>query len=351
MTFFLPPMLPDSTQKTLQAIYLVSSDEPLLLRDWLDQSRKTLLGQGFEEIVSYQVEQGLDWDSLMQDGQSMSLFSQRQCLIVRFNSSKPGQQGARFIQHITRQPGDDLVYILVMPKLDAAVKSSAWLKAIKKVGEVIELKPVYPNQRADWILQRAAAKGVSLDRQAAMVLADLTEGNLLATDQELEKLALTTRPGVMIDYAEINQRIEHSARYTQYLLVDACLEGKIKRAVKILRGLREEGMQPVQFLYSLQQALEALMQLKLAQRDHALSADTWKALRIWPAKQRLYSQALSRLGLPDIERLLVQCAKLDRLNKGQQRDAFDGDDWLALHILVAELAGVRQTEYQQALMK
>jgi DNA polymerase-3 subunit delta len=342
MAFFCPTMLPESANKTLQSIYLLTSEEPLLQRDWLDQARSLLLEHGIEEIVSYQVEQGFDWDGLLEDGQSLSLFSQRKCLIIRFNSGKPGQQGARFINSVCEQLGADVTYILVMPKLETAARNSSWLKALKRAGEVIELKPVYPNKRPEWIMQRAASKGLNLDRQAAMMLAELTEGNLLATDQELEKLVLSIEPGRLVDYDEISRSIEQSARYTQYLLVDACLEGKMKRAVRIVRGLRQEGWVPVQFVYALQQTLEQLLNLKLAQREGRLNNETWKALRIWPSKQRLFSQALSRLEPAEIERLLVQCAKLDRLNKGQQRDAFDGDDWLALHTLVSELAGVRQ---------
>ena len=339
-------MLPESTSNQLKPVYLVTSDEPLLLRDWLDSARRTLAAEGFAEIVSYQAEQGLDWDSLIEDGQSLSLFSERRCLILRFNSNRPGQPGARFIARLAEQPGEDVIHILVMPRLDGSAKNSAWLKQLRQCGEVIELKPVYPDKRVDWIMQRACGKGLKLDRQAAMVLADLTEGNLLATDQELEKLALTAQPGETIGFPEISQSIEQSARYTQYLLVDACLEGKMKRAVRILRGLREEGMKPVQFLFALQQALEILAQLQLARRNRTLSPASWKALRIWPAKQKLYELALGRLAVSDIERLLVQCAKLDRLNKGQEYPAYDGDEWLALHVLVAEMAGVRQTGYR-----
>jgi DNA polymerase-3 subunit delta len=333
-------MLPASLTNAPRAIYLLSSDEPLLLREWLDAARKSLQQQGFEEIISHSVEQGFDWDGLLQEGMSLSLFSSKKCHILRFASNRPGQVGAKFIAQLCAALAEDTVFILVMPKLDMAAKNSAWMKKISKAGEVCELKPVYSNQLPQWISQRAAAKGLQLDQQGAMLLADMTEGNLLATDQELEKLALQFEPGAVLGLEQIEQSISRSSRFTHYLLADACLAGQLKRAHKILHGLQQEGIVPVQILYALQGALEVLLQLKLAQQKGQLNANTWKALRVWSSKQRLYTQALSRLGYRQIEQCLRSCAQLDRINKGQQQPSYPGADWMALAFIVEQFSGL-----------
>ncbi len=338
------PMLPDSLRRSPKPVYLVASDEPLLLRDWLDQARAALAEQGFEDIHSHQIESGFDWDGLLQDGQNLSLFSARKALIIRFNGPRPGTSGGRFISQVCENPDADTLYVLAMPKLDTAARNSAWMKKIKQAGEFCELAPVYIDKLAGWIAERAAAKGVILDHQAAMYLADLTEGNLLATDQELEKLALTNEPGLAISFEQLADSIARSARYSQYLLVDACLAGKAQRAVKILRGLRQEGLQPVQLIFPIQQALENLLELKQHQRADRLDRDVWQSLRIWASKQKLYGSALNRLSLDRIERLLRNCAKLDRLNKGRQVGAQGGDDWLAIQHLVNRLSGLENEE-------
>ncbi len=340
-------MLPASLTSSPRPIYLLSSDEPLLLREWLDAARKSLQQQGFEEILTHSIEQGFDWDGLLQESQSLSLFSEKKCHILRFASNRPGQVGAKYIAELCAAPAQDTVFILVMPKLDLASRNSAWLKKIKQAGEVCELKPVYVNQLPQWISQRASAKGLQLDHQAAMLLADMTEGNLLATDQELEKLALSVEPGTQLGIDQIEQSISRSSRFNHYLLADACLAGQLKRAHKILHGLQQEGVAPVQILYALQGALEVLLQLKLAQQKNQLNANVWKALRVWSSKQRLYTQALSRLGYRQIEQCLRSCAELDRINKGQQQPAYPGADWMALAAVVEQFAGLttRKTVY------
>ncbi len=339
ITFFV--MLPASLTSSPRPLYLLSSDEPLLLREWLDAARKALMQQGFEEIISHSVEAGFDWEALLMDAQSLSLFSSRKCHILRFASNRPGQVGAKMIARLCEQPSPGTLFILVMPRLDLASKNAAWLKKISKAGEVCELKPVYANQLPQWISQRAGSKGLQLDHQAAMLLADLTEGNLLATDQELEKLSLQFEPGALIGIEQIEQSIARSSRFTHYLLADACLAGQLKRAHKILQGLREEGIVPVQILYALQGALEVLLQLKLAQQNNGLNPNVWKALRVWSSKQRLYQQALSRLGYRQIEQCLRSCAQLDRINKGQQQPGYPGADWMALAAIVEQFAGLK----------
>ncbi len=334
-------MLPASLLSSPKPVYLLSSDEPLLIRDWLDESRKHLQTIDYEEIYSHQVETGFDWDGLLVDSMSLSLFSRKKCCFIHFKTNKPGLAGAKFISTLSSNPVDDTVYILVMARLDAASKKSAWFKKLVSIGESIELKPVYTNELPSWITERALSKGFAVDYQAAQFLADLTEGNLLATDQELEKLALAFGSDAQISLDQIEQSITRSARYTHYLLVDACLAGQTKRAMKILNSLQSEGFHPVQILYPINFSLEVLLQLKQAQEKGGISPQLWQSLRIWKSKQRLYTSALTRFSLFQIERFLQGCATLDRINKGQQQPNYADDDWHALKWLIDRYSGNR----------
>ena len=333
-------MLPGSLKTSPKSIYLLSSDEPLLIREWLDAARKLLRESGFEEILSYQVDTGFDWDGLLQESQSLSLFSQKKCHIIQFPSNKPGQVGARYIGELCEASLEDSLFILVMPKLDLATKNSAWVKKITKQGELCELAPIYLNKLTQWVKQRASSKGLVLEDEAVNYLADLTEGNLLATDQELEKLLLASGSGVRLNLEQLRESISRSSRYSHFMLVDECLAGNSKRAVKILQGLQLEGFQPIQIQYSLHSTLEQLLELKTAQQQNRLGPNLWKALRIWQTKQNLYQRALRRFSTSQIERFIQSCAKLDRINKGQQQPLYVEADWHALKQLVHAFSGL-----------
>ncbi|MCP4980937.1 MAG: DNA polymerase III subunit delta [Gammaproteobacteria bacterium] len=325
--------------RDIKPVYLLASPEPLLARDWLDAARAALREAGFEDILNLQSDTGFDWQELLEEGDMMSLFSQTKCRIVTLPSGKPGQQGSKVIQSLCENQVDGNVYIFVTPALDRQSRNASWCKAIQACGEIVELKPVYDDQLADWLLHRARDKGLSIDSQSAQFLAERTEGNLLAADQELEKLSLRFAGRDAIDFETIEASVAQSARYSHFLLVEACLAGNTGRALKILKSLEAEGYATTQLRWAIQSALEQLDRLKQAQSGGSVGDRIWQELRIWRNKQRLYQLALTRLGASQIERLLQSCATLDRLGKGQQDSEFQGQDWLEIKSLVAGLSG------------
>ncbi len=335
----------------LKPVYLLASGEPLLLRDWLDASRAALREAGFEDILNLPADSGFDWRELLDEGDMMSLFSSRKCRIVTMPSARPGQQGARVISELCDNPAEDAVYIFVTPALDRQTRNAAWCKKVQAVGEVIELKPVYDNQLADWLLERARQKGLEIDLQSAQFLAERTEGNLLAADQELEKLSIRFAGRERVDFDSIETSVAQSARYSHFLLVDACLAGKPRRALKILKSLRAEGYATAQLRWGLQQVLQQLDELLRARGSGRLNEQCWQRLRIWRNKQRLYQAAMARLDATRVERLLQSCAKLDRLGKGQQDSAFPEPDWFEIELLVAALSGKSGTGYESSFLR
>jgi len=325
--------------RDIKPVYLLASAEPLLARDWLDDARRALREAGFEDILNLQTDIGFNWQELLEESDMMSLFSESKCRIVTMPGGKPGQQGSKVIKSLCENPAEGNVYIFVTPALDRQSKNAGWCKAIQSVGEVVELKPIYDNQLADWLLQRARGKGFSIDSQSAQFLAERTEGNLMAADQELEKLSLRFSGQESVDFETIETSVAESSRYSHFLLVDACLAGKTRRALKILQSLETEGYASAQLRWALQSSLEQLDRLKQAQRSGAMNERLWQELRIWRNKQRLYQAAMARLGALQIERLLQSCATLDRLGKGQQDSGFPRQDWLEIKSLVAGFSG------------
>jgi len=322
------------------SLYLLCGDEHLLLRDWLDSARDSLKRSGFEDIQSYSTDTGLDWNDLLQEIGSPSLFADKKCRVIRMPNGKPGQQGSKIIQALCDDLPDDTIFIFVVPKLDRSSKNSSWFKRVQQVGEIVELQTVYNNQLVDWIIQRARQKSLLIDLESASFLAERTEGNLLAADQELEKLSIRFSEQNELTFEVIEESVAQSSRYNHFVLVDACLAGNGKRAMKVLNSLIGEGFVTTQLLWALQSTLQQLTSLKQAQVSGRISARLWQDLRIWSSKQRLFEGALTRLGIDQIESLLQSCATLDRIGKGQQDAEFSHTDWLQMKSLISEFCGI-----------
>ena len=84
-----------SLARQLQTIYLVSGDEPLLVNEAADAIRATARSQGFTERELHVVERGFDWQGLLADSRSMSLFAQRKIIEIRMANADAGRAGRR----------------------------------------------------------------------------------------------------------------------------------------------------------------------------------------------------------------------------------------------------------------
>jgi DNA polymerase III subunit delta len=322
-------------------IILVSSSEPLLIRDWLDQARAHLRKSGIEDIQTIGGDTSIDWNDLLMEGDSLSLFADQKCRVVHVNNGKPGQQGSKALIQLAENPPELTRIILVFPALDKSAKNSAWFKKVAAVGSIVEIASIYANRLVDWISSRAAGKSLGIDVQAAAFLAERTEGNLLAADQELEKLSIRLGVDGYISLSLVEDSTAESARYHHYLLLDSCLLGNAKRAMRILNSLSGEGVSSVQIRWSIQSTLDLLVKLKHGQSTGGLNDRLWQSLRIWQSKKQMYQKALGRLSIDKIETLIGDCARLDRLGKGQELQGFDAADWLQLKALISEFCGIK----------
>lgn len=336
-----PEQLSNHLKQPLQPVYLLSGDEPLLVQEAGDQLRAAARHQGFSEREVFHADAGFGWDALLQSSQSLSLFSDKQLIELHIPNGKPGVKGADMLAQILASPSPDNLILIYCPKLDAATQRSAWFNAIDKAGVIIQLWPVETQRLPNWIQQRCQSTGLSIDTEAAQLLADRVEGNLLAAAQEIEKLKLLN-DGKPLSVEQILGGVSDNARYDLFGLLDAALEAKSSRCLKIVQGLRAEGTDAIVVLGSLTWELRKL--LELSQYPGAISEMQYKKHRIWGNRKTLVNQALRRLRPTQLSQMLQRCAAIDQAIKGMRPD----DPWLLLSALILELSGkpcLSQTAY------
>lgn len=319
-------------KQPLQPVYLLSGDEPLLIQEAGDQLRMTARANGFSEREVFHADAGFSWESLLQSSQSLSLFSDKQLIEVHIPNGKPGARGSDTLCQVLAAPSADTLILIYCPKLDAAAQRSAWFKAIDSKGVIIQFWPVETQRLPNWIQQRCQNAGLSIEIDAAQLLADRVEGNLLAASQEIEKLKLVNN-GEVLSIEAIIGGVSDNARYDLFGLIDAALGAKSARCLKMLQGLRAEGTDAIVVLGSLTWELRKL--LELSQQSGPISELQYKKHRIWGNRKTLINQALRRLRPNQLAQLLQQCATIDQAIKGMCKD----DPWQLLSALVLELSG------------
>lgn len=320
----------------LAPIYLIHGDEPLQAMEAADAVRAAARDAGYDEREVLAVDSGFDWRQLAATAASGSLFASRRLLELRLDDAKPGDAGSRALTAYAARPADETVLLVLCGKLDGNAQKSRWFAALERAGIAVLVWPLEGRQLAAWIEQRMRGHGLSPGSGVAALLAEQTEGNLLAAAQEIDKLALLYGSGP-IDADRLRDVISDSARFNVFGLADAALAGHGARVVRVVEHLRQEASEPALAAWALAREVQLLDQLhqQIAQGQTATSAMT--RLRVWDKRRPLLQRALERLRAADCRRLLAACGELDRTIKGLA----PGRPWDELQRLALDLAGQR----------
>jgi DNA polymerase III subunit delta len=325
--------------RKLPPVCVISGDDPLLVGEACDQFRAKAKSQGYTERELHFVERGFDWDALRTGSRTMSLFAERKLIEIRLNTASPGD-GAEMIIDFSEHPMDDTLLLIVCPKLDGKALITKWASAIDKNGWVVQAWPIELPKLPAWIRERLSRHGLQADTRACALIAERTEGNLLAAHQEVEKLALLHPPGALAVEA-VEEAVVDSARYDVLQLGVAAMQGQSTRALRILDGLREEGIDATLVLWGINKDLQWLMRCSQLMRNGQSADAAMNAEYVWRPRQAAMKVALSRYKPAVIERLIADAAKVDRAIKGAPVLGIRLDPWLELQALVARLSGAR----------
>ena len=331
-----PTQLAAHLKQGLQALYVLVGDEPLAHRECLDAIRQAARLQGFDERNSLLVERAFNWQQIASYGASISLFASRRLLEINLPSGKPGVEGGKALQALASQALSDTTVLIILPKLEREAKNSAWFSALEKQALVINLEEVPASQLPKWIGARLAQQGQQASPATLEFLAHQVEGNLLAANQEVQKLGLLHPAGELSDDA-VRQAVLNVSRYDAFQLGEAVLAGDSARTVRILQGLQDEGENAVAVMNPLMWVLRPLLGIKQAELRGENIMQAMTSARIYGERQALVKRALSRLSLRQLEAALQKLADIDKTAKG----VMQGDAWLEISRLCFGLAGVR----------
>nr|WP_221282037.1 DNA polymerase III subunit delta [Chiayiivirga flava] len=320
---------------TLPPAILLAGAEPLLLLEAADAVRARARTLGFAEREVHDVETGFDWDALRTSFASLSLFSARRLIELRLPTGKPGKEGGDIVAGFCANPVPDLC-LLVSAAQWSRAHETAWVKSVEQAGWFVPLWPLKPNELPGWIGRRLRQRGVDAGPDAVAALVERVEGNLLAAAQEVDKLALLKPPG-RLDAETMLGLVADSARYDVFRLTDTALAGDTTHALRMLAGLRGEGEQVPPMLSWIASQVQLLAQFSAVAERGGNLGQAMQQARMWDSKQGLFRRALGRGNARHFERLLADCARIDRIAKGRA----GGDAWLELERLIVGIGAPR----------
>lgn len=316
-------------KEPLLPCYLVSGDEPLLVQESLDLIRAAARGGGFESRELYVQMPGFDWKELVATGFELSLFADRRIVELRLPTGKPGREGGAAIIELAEKADRDLLFVVQTPKLDRSTANAKWVKTLDALGGTVQLWPISPRELPGWITARMQKIGLTPEREAVRMIADRVEGNLLAAQQEIEKLRLLLGEGP-VSAENVNQAVADSSRFDVYQLVDAALLGDTSRALRILDGVRAEGVDAVIVIWALTRELRVLARLAESIESGENLGAALQKCGVWRNRQNIVRACVGRHSRAGFHAMIQASRTADAAAKGQMA----GDAWqLATNIV------------------
>ena len=252
--------------KKLLNIYTILGPESVRIEENLSKIYRKSRKENFTFKDTYIIDKKTEWDFLASNSGSIDLFGSKKIIEIKLIGQGPGVKGAKALKEYCLKPDLNVLLVITVEGLDKKSYSSAWIEELEKAGALIFIKPLSLTTLPDWIQEKGQINGISIVKEARLLLAERTEGNLMATLQEINKLTLIY-PKQTIDLQKMEKTISNLTKFSIFDFSNAFITGKTKRAIRILESLKAEGVPETLVLWALSRELGNLF--KVSQKGTA----------------------------------------------------------------------------------
>jgi DNA polymerase III subunit delta len=315
-------------EQHLLPAYLISGDEPLLTGEAADAVRARARAAGFTERETHFLERGADWNDVRASANNLSLFAERRIVELRIPNAKPGKDGGAALVALLGARDPDRLLLILTSRLDRDAQGADWVRAVEANGAWVQVWPVDAGRFSAWLRARFRKVKLNADDDAIELLAERTEGNLLAAHQEIEKLRLLARSD-RVSADDVLKSVADSARFDVFKLGECVLSGDAARTLRMLDGLRAEGVEATLVLWSLTKAVRDLWS--------SLTSGPGGPARAWPRQNAALDRGKRRAPQLSFPRLTTRALRADRMIKGR----LVGNAWDEMALLATDLCAQR----------
>ena len=298
-------------------LFFAYGSEILLVNKSIDHLKSFSKKLGFNEFLKFDINASFDWNAVFNELNETSLFSTQKIIILNLGNAKIGVKGSNAIDEIAQSIPDNIHIILTAEKLDRTQLNSKWFKSVDKNGVVIPHYSIEASQLLNWTIQKLNNLGIQNNQKIAELIAANTEGNLLATDQEIKKIALAY-PSGEIDLDEYKKYITEQSKYSIFNLIDSSFLGKSSQVIKIFKTLSDDSSFPVILSSSLYKELNNLINMSIDMRMGKSLEEVYQSHGVWSYKKNIIKTALSKHSFQHLQKFLMRLSRVDRAIKGRE---------------------------------
>ena len=323
------------TTKLGSPYYLIIGNDPYLQHYAQTQLKTSFKQLGFNEQLTFNIDNQTDWSTIFDSCQEMNLFSDNTLIFLDFGEGSINANITTKLNTLSEMLTAEIVLIISLNKITKANENAQWYKRLSDKLVVVSCNTPDEMQLPKWVTNHLQQKQMQIEPQAIELLCYYYEGNLLALTQIIEQLKLLF-PNQTITYDQIENNINDSAIFTAYHWIDAMVSHKTKRATHIMQQLKMNEFEPLILLRVIQRELILLINLK-----KGLSTKSFKQIfdeyKIWQNKRSMYTTYLNRFDIKDLFNTLKQLTEIEISFKHDSQLQI----WDALSALTLQFMGIK----------
>ncbi len=224
-----------------KGVYVFEGDDALRVEAVVERIKKDVLGDG-GSVFNFHVLHGdvVPIAKIIQQALTLPMMAGRQVIWVKNADQSLGDQASQaHLEKYLENPVSETILILAMDRAD---KRKKWAKLCVSKGFVYDFSPPEGDALLQWITRMAKKENLVLDRQGAMMLAELVGNDLMSLKNEIEKLALVAETmGGKLDSEALSKIIMDQAQLSGFDITEHLMPGHTASALKTWYRMSEWG--------------------------------------------------------------------------------------------------------------
>ena len=238
--------------------------------------------------------------------EQLPMMSSRRVVHIR-NFGKLRDADEEVLLHYLDRPVETSVIIFAADDLDKRKKLA---KALM-LSAAFEFQPLKPLELQTWIKSYLKKAGVEIEPRAGHLILDMVASNLHTLTNELNKLATAALPAGRITVKLVAELISRSREHMNWELSDQIIAGNRRAALKTLRDLLDDRVEPVLLIGLLAGTYRRIALAKAMLAQGAAPAKIFSEVRMPPFKQGAYLAMLRDCDSRSVTKKIQKIAAAD----------------------------------------
>ncbi|HVN71761.1 MAG TPA: DNA polymerase III subunit delta [Desulfomonilia bacterium] len=280
-----------------------TGQETFLMEEELSHLKLQLGDNASMNLAVFNADEGLSMDEVLGLCNTLPFLSEKRGIVVRNSHKLTAKQLDQAIAYL-ENPCETTTFILVMEAEKTDKDLAKLLKRFDGKASIIRFEAIKNrSERLSWIMDRALLHGKKIDKDAAVLLAEMAGSSMWYLDSEIQKLSLYVADNSSITTKDVQEVVMRTYEPAIFAFLDALFDRK-RDTLSRLYDLELAGVAELEIISRIEN--------QIINHYVVLSGRDWKKMKI---HDFIAERALKRKPLWSTTQLLILLKEIRQIEQ------------------------------------